>query len=105
MELITITLVFLSSTCIISLEAQTTPPPPPTIVLRGEIPFQVSIQFYNDFWGYYESSASGVILDETHVLSVQQYWPLEDLSIASGVTHLWDLNLGIGKRHAIKNVR
>jgi hypothetical protein len=103
MELITITLLFLSSTCIISLEAQTTLPPP-TIVLRGEIPFQVSVQFYNDFWGYYESSASGVILDERHVLSVQQYWPLEDLSIASGVTHLWDLNLGIGKRHAIKNV-
>jgi hypothetical protein len=102
-RIFTVILVFISSICIISLQAQTTLPPP-TIVLRGEFPFQVSVQFYSGFWGY-ESAASGVILDERHVLSVQQYWPLEDLSIASGVTHLLDLGLGIGKRHAIKNVR
>jgi len=69
------------------------------------MPHHVSVQFHNSFWGTYENSANGIILDETHVLTVTPYWPIEDLSVVSGITHLLSSFIGLGERHTIKNVR
>jgi len=77
----------------------------PIDVLPSEMPYIVSVQVQASDFGYHENAATGIILDETHVLTVTPFWPIEKQSIVSGITNLLSIYIGLGKRHTIKNVK